>query len=514
MEELKRMLRKFSRNYGDKGREVAEAAERLLAEGMVPEEAIKEAFRLCGVEEWLSGNVETLLIETAQSALPEEAVSLITAEELLRSLATPWDGSGMTLSEKLHGTAEDMRKRISDTVKDQLRRNRNIRQIAEALYDGYHAGHVVRQQQLPQYIQQLMALYRRSKGNLSNDEYDGIMKQLRGVLRQHDRLAEDGASYNHFRTSVMELVTAILEQSDKAVQNALWAAAQEKSRYAAERIARTEGARAYYDAFMAQYEADDAVAAFQWKKSSRHPVFDICDLYADADLYGLGKGVFPKDKAPGLPAHPHCLCHYSLIYASELEGKTEKDDVQAGGAKYLKTLTERQRESLLGVKGAQEYMRDGDWQKYARGWRSGVKQGSRIILPRNLRETSQNGIMILPRYKEAVMPEAKFTKYALDPTKGDGGKAKGFKEALGYDLSNWRELAEQIRINLPNYPAVEKGRNSYGISYEVRMNLIGPIGKNADVITAWIDDSKTGEMRLVSAYVKKRKRVINEAENV
>ena len=122
--------------------------------------------------------------------------------------------------------------------------------------------------------------------------------------------------------------------------------------------------------------------------------------------------------------------------------------------------------------------------------------------------------MILPRYKEAVMPEAKFTKYALDPTKGDGGKAKGFKEALGYDLSNWRELAEQIRINLPNYPAVEKGRNSYGISYEVRMNLIGPIGKNADVITAWIDDSKTGEMRLVSAYVKKRKRVINEAENV
>ena len=121
MEELRRLLREFSKNYGEKGREVAETAERLIAEGMTPDEAVKEAFRLCGVEEWLADNVNTVLLETAQSALPEEAVSLITAEEMLRSLASPWDGSGMTLSEKLHGTAEDMRKRIADTVKDQLR---------------------------------------------------------------------------------------------------------------------------------------------------------------------------------------------------------------------------------------------------------------------------------------------------------------------------------------------------------------------------------------------------------
>lgn len=501
MEELRRLLREFSKNYGEKGREVAETAERLMAEGMTPDEAVKEAFRLCGVEEWLADNVNTVLLETAQSALPEEAVSLITAEEMLRSLASPWDGSGMTLSEKLHGTAEDMRKRIADTVKDQLRRNRNIRQAAEALYDGYHAGRVVRQQQLPQYIQKLMTLYQRSKGNLSGDEYEEILKQLRGVLRQHERLTGDGASYNHFRTSVAELVTAILEKGDKAVHNALWVAAQEKSRYAAERIARTEGARAYYDAFMAQYEGNDAVAAFQWKKSSRHPAFDICDLYAEADLYGLGKGVFPKDKAPGLPAHPHCLCHYSPVYASELAGKPEKDNVQAGGAKYIKSLTESRKEALLGVKGAKEYAEDGDWRKHARGWQSGVKQSSRIMLPSNLREASRNGIMILPRYEEAVMPEAKFTKYALDPTKGDGGKAKGFKEALGYDLSNWEKLALQIRENLPNYPAKRVADKGYGPRYSVRMRLQGINGKTAWVLVTWIDDKKTGEMRLTTLHI-------------
>jgi hypothetical protein len=35
--------------------------------------------------------------------------------------------------------------------------------------------------------------------------------------------------------------------------------------------------------------------------------------------------------------------------------------------------------------------------------------------------------------------------------------------------------------------------------------LVGENGKTADVMTAWIDDIQTGEMRLTSAYVKKRK---------
>lgn len=36
------------------------------------------------------------------------------------------------------------------------------------------------------------------------------------------------------------------------------------------------------------------------------------------DAYGLGPGIFPKDKAPELSAHPHCLCHYEKVYATEL----------------------------------------------------------------------------------------------------------------------------------------------------------------------------------------------------
>ncbi len=59
-------------------------------------------------------------------------------------------------------------------------------------------------------------------------------------------------------------------------------------------------ARAYNDGAMAKYMEGDDIETIQWKLSSAHPCYDICDLYANADLYGLGKGIFPKDKVPML----------------------------------------------------------------------------------------------------------------------------------------------------------------------------------------------------------------------
>lgn len=107
--------------------------------------------------------------------------------------------------------------------------------------------------------------------------------------------------------------------SDKAIDNAIKAAVEEKSRYAAERIARTESARAWYQGFIADTMDNSDIVAYRWIESNRHPTEDICDFYAKKDIFGLGAGVFPKDKAPQLPAHPHCLYHYEKVYASEVK---------------------------------------------------------------------------------------------------------------------------------------------------------------------------------------------------
>ena len=58
-----------------------------------------------------------------------------------------------------------------------------------------------------------------------------------------------------------------------------------------------------------------------------------------------------------------------------------------------------------------------------------------------------------------------------------------------------------IHRNLSNFPAKAIRDKGYGMTYEVVMCLRCPKGNSAFVTTAWIDDVKTGEMRLITAYV-------------
>ena len=80
-----------------------------------------------------------------------------------------------------------------------------------------------------------------------------------------------------------------------------------------------------------------------------------------------------------------------------------------------------------------------------------------------------------------------------------------FERALGYNLINYKKLIENIRKNITNFPATRHEDKGHGTRYSVDMQLKGENNKTARVVTAWIDDNKTGEMRLTSAYVKKRK---------
>lgn len=110
----------------------------------------------------------------------------------------------------------------------------------------------------------------------------------------------------------------------------------------------------------------------------------------------------------------------------------------------------------------------------------------------------------MPKRFAALIPREKFVEYALNPIKNPD-KALAFSRALGYDINNFNALIDNIRENLGRFPATSKGDRGYGEQYEVRMTMTGPNGKTAGVITAWIDDKDTKEMRLVSAYVDKKR---------
>ena len=107
---------------------------------------------------------------------------------------------------------------------------------------------------------------------------------------------------------------------------------------------------------------------------------------------------------------------------------------------------------------------------------------------------------VLPGYKEAIIPIEKFTRYALDYSK-DPDKAAAFEMALGYTQSSVDSLIANIMCNLANFPATPKGDKGYGMTYEVIMDLLGPNGKSARVLTAWIADKNSSQMRLITAHI-------------
>lgn len=357
MDELQRQLEAFSKRYGTQGYLMKARIEILMKQGKSPEDAVRQVFREFGVEDWLQVNVAKVIVGTAQDALGKEAASTLSTAAILEALSNPWDGSGLTLSEKIHGASNAMLNDVISTLREQIRRNKTVKDTAQALYDGYKSGHVVREQELPQYLDELTRWTRRSRENLSQEELKDLQRSIRKVRYQADDLVDDRSTYNHFRTSLRELMDKLEHGSEKAAQRALQNAIQEKSRHVAERIARTEGARARYDAFIAQAGEDEDVVAYKWKLGSRHPAEDICDMYANADLYGLGKGVFPKDKVTAQPAHPHCLCHYAPVYEPEIKGKERSYRVEKNGNAWLKNQPLSLRQAILGVKGEKEWRR-------------------------------------------------------------------------------------------------------------------------------------------------------------
>lgn len=95
----------------------------------------------------------------------------------------------------------------------------------------------------------------------------------------------------------------------------------------AKRIFRTEINRAHGVAYEnAAFEHPDVIG-LRFLLSPNHPRVDICDMHASVNRYGLGPGVYPRDKSPW-PAHPNTLSFQEVVFSDEVseEDKNGKQD--------------------------------------------------------------------------------------------------------------------------------------------------------------------------------------------
>lgn len=290
-------------------------------------------------------------------------------------LTEAWTPDKMNLSTRLHGNEAEIRQTIVDTVSKSIKQGEAWVKTSRDLYDGYNAGHITKKAELPEYLTDLV---KQSKRILADDKA-ALREYNKAVVKaeyQISRLSQDGSPTRAMKQSFKNLLDAAKDLNDKAIDKAVSVAVEEKSRYIADRIARTEISRAWGDGFFAEHLEDPDVIAFRWDLSSRHPVYDICDMHAKVDCYGLGKGVYPKNKFPVRPAHPHCMCLVTPVYVGNLDidGVREAMLLQNATfnpnaiAKYIDGAIRKQQLSLLGADGLKQFERDGSWQNSLRLW--------------------------------------------------------------------------------------------------------------------------------------------------
>lgn len=438
---LNRIIERFSSEWQEQASKAIDRLYQLLQNGQKVDAAVSKL-----AKEYPSlftlPNLQDALVEAAAYGygIVPEVLSEATANDWRTRLADKWDASGMKLSEKLHGASQSMRNNIIDTLQEQMRKNRAWTDAARALYEGYEANSdILRKQDIPEYLKTVL----RATG--------GDKKAVRAEQKAIDnivRMGKRGAPNKALKTAYTELLLRVQDGTEKQIVKACRVAMEEKARYVAERIARTEMARAWADGFWAQVQADNDVVAVQFKLSTRHPFFDICDMFAKADMFGLGAGVFPKNKIPAIPVHPHCLCRYTELYEGELDMSKQHEQVKKAGDKWLSSLPEVRRMQVLGVRGAEDWQDGKSWQSIIHGW-AGLREADTRLRGIELREMANGG-----RKSQFVKLTDKDKQYIIKEAKAIGIDEKHIVFIDGVQTA-FREGINKIIISSQIYPSAD-----------------------------------------------------------
>ena len=333
------LLKDFDDEYRAQASQVITQILDLLSEGKTVNQATRQAFTDNNYDYDLRSNLEDKIYKAAcygYGIAPEIAKR----KQIISKLSSlSWSPDGMTLSDRLHHLSQTQRTEVNTILTNNLKNGTKWVDTARQLYDGYRYGKVINQADLPMYLNQLQHYSRQvfsASGAVDKELLYKYNKSLQYAKKLVDGMGADGAPNQNLKTAYKNLVAEAEAGSEAGLSKACYVAMQEKSRYNAERISRTEIARAWTDGFYADTLTDDDVIAYKYKMGSRHPKTDICDVNQDSDICGLGKGIYKKDLMPRVPAHCHCLCHILEVYRGELDGKKEHAPKPAEGQQLEK----------------------------------------------------------------------------------------------------------------------------------------------------------------------------------
>ena len=435
-----------------------------LSLGLTPNEAVRKAYSKYPVMDMMKATLQAELVNTFMAGYGDNVP--YSAKSISQAMSESWASDDLTLSKRLYRRSSTIRNEVADTIKQALKTNKTVKGLAKSIFDGYGKGGIIPEASIPKFLSKLSDI------NISGEATPEAKRKERELLRSvKGKIARLDTPY--VRAAYNEVAAAVEDGNEVRLQKAIYSATQEKARYHAERIARTENARAYADGQMNRFLDDDDIVAFQWKLSSRHPRYDICDFYANADLYGLGKGVYPKDKFPRLPAHPHCMCHIKPLTELDIDVNKRHTNPEQAGLEYIKSLSKKHQEVLLGVNGREQVLTGKEtWQNIVRGWTSNTFNARAPVMSQ---EMPKNTVKLHPPKGGSINSD-----YIIDTNVINNKAYRDKFNELGYSKNITKLIYSECIacLNVANGYNRERGIMVDLATKKVGKENIGKIGSN------------------------------------
>lgn len=261
----------------------------------------------------------------------------------------------VTLSQRLYAHTAQTAQEVTAIVRTHAQGIQQARELSRSLYDGYTPTDGIQRPlegvaraKLPKALRQITA--------------DPATRQSLAKLMEQGQAQAARLKSEALKAAYMEAFEKWSKgKGRQALEKALWVAEREKTRFMADRIAQTELKRAHTERVAAEIMADGELTVVELRMNPRHPLPDICDVHARANLWGLGPGLYPKAKAPKPPFHPFCWC--KLVTRPDLTDANAKERPEAV-RELLRTLPPGEAARLLGSRERMaQVLNGGDWQK-------------------------------------------------------------------------------------------------------------------------------------------------------
>ncbi len=251
-----------------------------------------------------SAVVRTVNRATKKKSLRDPLISRLMKESVEKKYA-----DGLNLSKRLWNWEQSQKKGLKKALAKGVKKGEQAEQLTYRMQRSIekNRGLFARtsKEKIPKWLDQFQ---KQAKTVISSPEaradWNMTLKKVEGYL---DGLAKKGTRYAG-KDLYKQITQAVKEGNARLIDHTLNRWLYDKQLYSLRRIAYTESANAFHSAQIACTKDDDNVIGYAWRISKSHAKVDICDDWAAVD-YGLGRGVWPKDKVPDSKPHPFCLCY-------------------------------------------------------------------------------------------------------------------------------------------------------------------------------------------------------------